>query len=82
MWSEVKREIIRDWGGRWHEGATVAMMGMSSLEWSAYIADELEVDRSPAEIDTEVVRRMQDRYRRQLPQLSGAVEAVERLASR
>ena len=58
------------------------MMGMSSLEWSAYIADELEVDRSPAEIDTEVVRRMQDRYRRQLPQLSGAVEAVERLASR
>ncbi len=58
------------------------MMGMSSLEWSAYIANELEVARSPVEIDAEVVRRMQDRYRRQLPLLSGAVEAVERLASR
>ena len=82
VWSEVKREAVRDWGGRWHEGAAVAMMGMSSLEWSAYIANELEVDRAPAEIDAEVVRRMQDRYRRQLPLLSGAVEAVERLASR
>jgi HAD superfamily hydrolase (TIGR01509 family) len=36
----------------------------------------------PEEISREVVRRMLERYRRELPLIPGAVEAVERLAAR
>lgn len=81
VWNEVKRGLVLDWGGRWVPEAAIDMMGMSSPEWSAYIAERLYVDRSAAEIDAEVVDRMQERYSQGLPLLPGAVEAVERLAS-
>jgi HAD superfamily hydrolase (TIGR01509 family) len=56
------------------------MMGMSSPEWSRYMHDELRLPRSPEEINAEVVRRMLGRYRRELPLVEGAVEAVRALA--
>jgi HAD superfamily hydrolase (TIGR01509 family) len=58
------------------------MMGMSSIEWSRYMHDELGVPDPPEEISAEVVRRMEARYRERLPLIAGAVEAVERLAAR
>jgi HAD superfamily hydrolase (TIGR01509 family) len=56
------------------------MMGMSSPEWSRYMHDELGLAQEPAEINDEVVRRMLQRYRGDLPLLEGAVEAVRSLA--
>jgi HAD superfamily hydrolase (TIGR01509 family) len=56
------------------------MMGMSSIEWSRYMHDELGLRESPEEINDEVVRRMLERYRSELPLLDGAVEAVRSLA--
>jgi HAD superfamily hydrolase (TIGR01509 family) len=58
------------------------MMGMSSPEWSRYMHEELGLSESPKELNTEIVRRLQERYREQLPLIDGAVEAVERLAGR
>jgi HAD superfamily hydrolase (TIGR01509 family) len=58
------------------------MMGMSSLEWSRYMHDELGLSEPPEEISAEVVRRLEARYRKHLPLLPGAREAVERLAAR
>jgi HAD superfamily hydrolase (TIGR01509 family) len=80
VWNEVREALVRERGGRWHDGAQAAMMGMSSLEWSRYMHEELGLPQSPVEIDAEVVRRMLARYRERLPLLPGAVEAVERLA--
>lgn len=82
LWGEVREQLARDRGGRWHERAHHEMMGMSSLEWSRYMHDEIGLAEPPEEISAEVVRRMQDRYRQRLPVLPGAVEAVERLAER
>jgi HAD superfamily hydrolase (TIGR01509 family) len=82
VWNEVKRSLVLDWGGRWHQEAALDMMGMSSPEWSAYLAERMEVDRPTDEIDVEVVSRMQHRYAAGLPLLPGAIEAVERLAAR
>jgi HAD superfamily hydrolase (TIGR01509 family) len=82
VWDQVREELARERGGRWHEGAQRAMMGMSSPEWSAYMHDVIGLAESPEEINAEVVRRMQDRYRERLPLLDGADEAVERLAAR
>lgn len=56
-------------------------MGMSSPEWSAYIRDELGVEREAGEISQDVVARMQELYRARLPLLPGAVTAVRSLAA-
>src|SRR5262245_63008441 len=58
------------------------MMGMSSLEWSRYMHEDLGIDLPPQEISDEVVRRLQRLYRERLPLLPGARDAVERLAAR
>jgi HAD superfamily hydrolase (TIGR01509 family) len=82
VWNEVREALVRERGGRWHERAQADMMGMSSVEWSAYMNDQLGLAEPPDEINDEVVRRMLERYRTDLPLLPGAVEAVERLAAR
>lgn len=82
VWDEVREELARERGGRWHDRAQADMMGMSSLEWSRYMHDVLGVSDPPAEIDDEVVRRMLARYEQQLPLIDGAVEAVSRLVQR
>jgi HAD superfamily hydrolase (TIGR01509 family) len=82
LWDEVREGLARERGGRWHEGAQADMMGMSSREWSAYMHERIGLSEPPEEINAEVVRRMLERYRRELPLIPGAVEAVERLAAR
>jgi HAD superfamily hydrolase (TIGR01509 family) len=82
IWDEVREQLVRERGGRWHANAHREMMGMSSVEWSRYMHDELGVPDLPDEISAEVVRRMEDAYRKRLPLIDGAREAVERLAER
>jgi HAD superfamily hydrolase (TIGR01509 family) len=81
-WNGAKEALVRETGGRWRDEAPRMMMGMSSPEWSAYLRDELEVPMDAAEINREVVRRMEDGYRAGLPLLPGAGEAVRALAAR
>jgi len=81
VWDDVREQLAAERGGRWHDGAQAAMMGMSSPEWSAYMHDEIGLRESPAEINAEVVERMLERYREQLPLIDGAVDAVRRLAT-
>ena len=82
VWNQVKQEVTVEAGGRWRDDAPEAMMGMSSDEWSRYLHEELAVPRSPRDINDAVVARVAERYRRALPLLPGAVEAVERMAQR
>ncbi len=79
VWDEVREELARERGGRWHERAQADMMGMSSTEWSRYMHDVIGLADSPEEINAEVVRHMEARYAEHLPLVDGAVEAVERL---
>jgi HAD superfamily hydrolase (TIGR01509 family) len=82
VWDEVREQLVQERGGRWHEQAQTEMMGMSSVEWSRYMHDELGVPDPPEEISAEVVRRLEEVYRKRLPLIDGAPEAVERLAAR
>jgi HAD superfamily hydrolase (TIGR01509 family) len=82
VWDEVRAAFIRERGGRYDAEAQRAMMGMSAPEWSRYVHEELGVPDRPEEISDEIVRRMIVRYRENLPLISGAREAVERLAAR
>lgn len=80
VWDDVREQLAKERGGRWHAGAQAAMMGMSSPEWSAYMHEVIGLEESPEEINAEVVRRMLQRYRAELPLIPGATDAVRRLA--
>ena len=80
VWDEVREQLARERGGRWHERALADMMGMSSTEWSRYMHDVIGLSESADEINVEVVRRMEAGYAEHLPLIDGAVEAVQRLS--
>jgi len=82
VWDEVREQLAKERGGRWHDRAQRDMMGMSSLEWSRYMHETIGLVESPDEINREVVRRLEAIYREHLPVVPGAREAVERLGAR
>jgi HAD superfamily hydrolase (TIGR01509 family) len=82
IWDEVRGDYIVRLGGRYDEEAQRAMMGMSSKEWSVYLADDLGVPRTAEQVNEDVVELMASSYRWHLPLIDGAPEAVERLAGR
>jgi HAD superfamily hydrolase (TIGR01509 family) len=81
-WNEAKEALVREAGGTWLEKAPEVMMGMSSPEWSAYLRDDLGVQRDLDAINDDVVRRMHKSYEDGLPLLPGALETVRALAAR
>ena len=81
LWDRARRELVAEVGGEWGDDATKAMMGMSSLEWSRYMHDELSVDVPPEQISAAVVERLERLYREELPLLPGARETVIALAA-
>src|SRR4051794_31423426 len=81
-WNEAKEGLVREAGGTWRAEAPTVMMGMSSPEWSAYLREDLGVPMELEAINREVVRRMEDGYRRALPLLPGADAAVRALGAR
>jgi HAD superfamily hydrolase (TIGR01509 family) len=80
VWDAVRERYVREAGGRYDEEVQRAMMGMSAPEWSRYLHEEAGVWEDPEDINREVVERMLQAYRRELPLLPGAVEAVRRTA--
>lgn len=80
VWDAVREEYVRERGGRYDAEVQRAMMGMSSTEWSRYLHDVAGVADDPAEINAEVVCRMLDAYKENLPLIPGAVDAVRRVA--
>jgi HAD superfamily hydrolase (TIGR01509 family) len=81
-WDEVRRAVTAEHGGTWDgERTTRALMGMSTPEWAAYLANERGVRLPPDAIAELVVDGMVRRYAEGPPLLPDAVEAV-RAASR
>ena len=81
VWDAVRKHYVRERGGRYDEDVQRAMMGMSAPEWSRFLHEEAGVPDDLDEINSEVVRRMLEAYRRELPLLPGAVTAVRRAAA-
>jgi HAD superfamily hydrolase (TIGR01509 family) len=82
VWDEVRERYVREVGGTYSDSATRDMMGMSSVEWSRYMADQLGVPGTPEEINAAIVSRMLERYGEVPPLIPGAVQAVRRCAER
>ena len=81
VWDAVRESYVRERGGRYDEEVQRAMMGMSAPEWSRFLHEEAGVPQEPGTINREVVERMLEEYRRELPLLPGAEEAVRRAAA-
>ena len=82
VWDEVREAYVAETGGVYAETATRDMMGMSSPEWSRYMAESLRVPGTPEEINAAIVERMLARYGEAPPLVPGAVDAVRRVAAR
>ncbi len=82
VWNDARKDLVEQGGGTWRDEAQREMMGMSSIEWSRYMREELELPMSAEAISAAVVERLRRRYREKLPLLPGAREAVVSLAER
>jgi HAD superfamily hydrolase (TIGR01509 family) len=82
VWDDVRQIYTREVGGTFTAEATRAMMGMSSPEWSRYMAESLGVPGTPEQINADIVQRMLERYGAAPPLIPGAVDAVARIATR
>jgi HAD superfamily hydrolase (TIGR01509 family) len=80
IWNDARRQVAHEHGGRWLPDAQRAMMGMSSIEWSRYMHDELGVRLPPDRISETVASRLEQLYREHLPLLPDARETVTALA--
>src|SRR5690242_6730018 len=79
VWDDVREAYVRETGGTYTERSARDMMGMSSPEWSRYMADVLRVPGTPEEINVAIVQRMLARYGEAPPLIPGAVDAVRRI---
>lgn len=82
VWEEVRREFVATHGGTWPDDAQRRLMGMSTQEWAAYIAEDMGVGMAAADVARGVIDEMANRYEAELPLLPGAVDAVRRIADR
>jgi HAD superfamily hydrolase (TIGR01509 family) len=82
-WDEVRIGFAGRHRRTWTEADRAAIMGANSKGWSILMRQRLELpELSPAEIETEVVEAMVERYRLEgAPRIPGAVETVRRVAA-
>ena len=82
VWEEVRRGYVAEHGREFLPDSQDRMMGMSTGEWSAHLADEVGVPRTAPEVAADVLGRMAERYREALPLIPGSVETVRALGAR
>src|SRR4029077_11213411 len=69
VWDAVRERYVREAGGRYDDEGQRAMRGMSAPEWPRSLHEEAGVWEDPEDINREVVERMLQAYRRELPLL-------------
>lgn len=80
IWDAVRRGLASEHGRPWPDDATTAMQGMSTPEWSAYLAEDVGAPGTARELAEQVIDEISQRYATELPLITGARDAVQRLA--
>jgi len=80
VWNQVRVELANEQGLPWTEELQRACIGRATVEWAKVMRDGLHLEASIEEVIDDVRRRMIHSYARHLPLISGAVEAVRRMA--
>ena len=82
VWEEVRRAYVAEYGKSFLPDSQNRMMGMSTGEWSTHLSQDVGVPRTPAQVASDVLGRMAERYGEALPLIPGSVDAVRRIAAR
>ena len=82
VWEDVRRSYVAEHGRQFLPDSQQQMMGMSTGEWSRHLSVDVGVDRTPEQVAADVLGRMAERYRADLPLIAGSVDAVRRVAAR
>jgi len=83
-WNDVRIEFARAHARPWTDDDQRAVMGANSRQWAATMRRRLDLPRlTEDEVQDAVVGAMVERYRtQQAPMITGAAEAVRRIAGR
>ena len=81
VWEQVRRGYVAEHGREFLPDSQSRMMGMSTGEWSTHLSADVGVPRSPEQVAADVLARMAERYRADLPLIPGSVDAVRRIAA-
>ena len=81
VWEEVRRAYVAEHGKAFLPDSQQQMMGMSTPEWSRHLAEDVGVGLPGEQVAAEVLARMAERYRADLPLIPGSVAAVRRIAA-
>jgi HAD superfamily hydrolase (TIGR01509 family) len=82
VWEDVRRQYVAGFGKEFLPDSQSRMMGMSTSEWTTHLSQDVGVPRTPAQVGSDVLGRMAERYRAELPLIPGSVDAVRRMAAR
>ncbi len=80
QWDVVRRQLAADAGVPWPEEATKAMMGMSTPEWSEYLATSVGLPMTAEEAGEKTIDAMAEHHHAGVELLPGAIESVRRMA--
>jgi HAD superfamily hydrolase (TIGR01509 family) len=82
VWEDVRRSYVAEYGREFLPDSQSRMMGMSTGEWSTHLSVDVGVPRTPDQVAQDVLGRLAERYRQDLPLIEGSVDAVRRLGRR
>jgi HAD superfamily hydrolase (TIGR01509 family) len=81
LWDQIRRDVVAEHGGQWAAGATEAMLGMSTPEWSDYLVRQLGARLTPDQAAASVIERMAQCYAQAPPLLPHATDTVREVAA-
>ncbi len=81
VWGEVRRDFTIAHVGSWDPRAKSQMQGLSTAEWSSFMADRLGIPLDPEQIAAGVIAELARRFAAAPPFMPGAIETVQRLAT-
>lgn len=80
VWSIAMQEICSNNGGTYTHEKKMAMIGMSTPEWSTYMTEQMDVQLPPQAVASAIEDRVLELYEEHLPLIPGSIDAVKRLS--
>jgi HAD superfamily hydrolase (TIGR01509 family) len=82
VWDRARVSMAHKAGKTWTPDDHKATMGVSTAEWVAFMIRRLELTISPDVVEAEIIDQMVSLYKKRIPFLKGAIEAVHLVAKR
>lgn len=82
IWERVRKAFAEEYGGTWTAELQTQMMGVRTADWSSALSKLTGGEIRPEAAAVEVIDKLADAYRQDLPVIDGAAETVRALSQR